>query len=164
MKASRSFPPNSVAKPSKPKLGLSLISILWLKHSLKFWMFQLFPIWFRFWWKSSSILLNWFAIIVISDVTNAIWSPPSQSELTLIIFDMELTHLGSETSICVKVFCYYLDKSNLFNFITLSLSLFNISYIIFIINHLYIGYNTIYSYIYISYKLDSFHVAQVMEI
>ena len=28
-----------------------------------------------------------------------IWRPPSQSELTPIIFDLELTHLGSEVSI-----------------------------------------------------------------
>ena len=29
------------------------------------------------------------------------WRPPNLSELTLVILNMELTHLGSEASICI---------------------------------------------------------------
>ena len=36
---------------------------------------------------------------VVYRLKNAIWRPPSLSELTPIIYDMVLTHLGSEASI-----------------------------------------------------------------
>ena len=41
-----------------------------------------------------SLFLNLFHNII----SNSIWMPPSQSELTLIISNMDLTHLGSEGS------------------------------------------------------------------
>ena len=36
-------------------------------------------------------------------IRNIIWRPPELSELTPMIFDMKLTHLGSEASIYNKI-------------------------------------------------------------
>ena len=47
--------------------------------------------------------------ILISFSQIIIWTPPRLNELTPIIFDMELTHLGSETSITFSTLNIKLD-------------------------------------------------------
>ena len=44
---------------------------------------------------------GWLMVAALTDKVK--WKPPSLSELTLITFDMELTHLGSEASIYKSV-------------------------------------------------------------
>ena len=43
--------------------------------------------------------LRKFLSVYIYTILNDIWRPPSLSKLTLIIFNMELTHLGSNVQI-----------------------------------------------------------------
>ena len=44
-------------------------------------------------------LLSANAVNIRGNLLNIIWRPPSQSELTTMIFDMGLTHIGSEAPI-----------------------------------------------------------------
>ena len=49
----------------------------------------------------------------VAHVQHAKWRTPNLSELTPIMFDMELTHLGLEVAIYSITISYYLDNTNL---------------------------------------------------
>ena len=53
-------------------------------------------------------------ILISCQILFYIWRPPSLSELTLAIFNMELTRLDSEASIYIKVSLNYQGHPNLY--------------------------------------------------